>query len=259
MNESKAQDGYFSPALPRILAHRGFTADSATAENTIEAFRAALELGATHLESDIQVTKDGVPVLFHDDDLLRVAGLPRKISEIPLAELRGLSLISGGKIPTLREALVELPTARFNLDLKVWGAVVPAVELIRELGAQNRVLVSSFSDRRRAKAIGLFDVPVVSSAGSMRVLALWLAAKLRLSWLIEWLSRPIQALQIPVGQGPIRLDSPDFIARMKVAGLELHYWTINEADEMLRLVGLGADGIVTDRTDIAVKTLRKPS
>jgi glycerophosphoryl diester phosphodiesterase len=259
MNEPKAQEGYFSPALPRIFAHRGFAADGAAAENTIDAFRAALELGATHLESDIQVTKDGVPVLFHDDDLLRVAGLPRKIIEIPLAELRGLSLISGGKIPTLREALVELPTARFNLDLKVWGAVVPAVELIRELGAENRVLVSSFSDRRRAKALSLFNRPVVSSAGSVRVLGLWFAATLRFGWLIRFLARPVQALQIPTGKGPVRFDSTAFILQMKAVGLELHYWTINEADEMLRLVGLGADGIVTDRTDIAVKTLRKPS
>ena len=46
---------------------------------------------------------------------------------------------------------------------------------------------------------------------------------------------------------------------MKAVGLELHYWTINEADEMRRLISLGADGIVTDRTDIAVKTLRMPS
>jgi glycerophosphoryl diester phosphodiesterase len=143
--------------------------------------------------------------------------------------------------------------------LKVGGAVVPAVELIRELGAENRVLVSSFSDRRRAKALSLFDRPVVSSAGSVRVLALWLAAKLRFSWLIRLWARPVEALQIPTGKGPIRFDSPAFIRQMKAVGLELHYWTINEADEMRRLISLGADGIVTDRTDIAVKTLGMPS
>jgi glycerophosphoryl diester phosphodiesterase len=259
MDQSNGSQGYFSPALPRIFAHRGFAADHAAAENTIQAFRAALELGATHLESDIQVTQDGVPVLFHDDDLLRVAGLPRKINEVTLFELMELPLLEGGKIPTLREALTELPSARFNLDLKVWPAVAPSVELIRELGAENRVLVSSFSDRRRAKAMRLFDKPVVSSAGSVRVLALWLAAKLHFGWLISALAHPVQALQIPTGKGPIRFDSPAFMRQMKAVGLELHYWTINEADEMLRLVALGADGIVTDRTDIAVNTLRMPS
>ena len=255
MNKSQRSEGYFSPALPRIFAHRGFAADHAAAENTIQAFRAALQLGATHLETDIQVTKDGVPVLFHDDDLQRVAGLPRKINEVTLAELSHLQLLDGGKIPTLREALVELPSARFNLDLKVWGAVDVSVDLIRELGAENRVLVSSFSDRRRAKAIARFEHHVVSSAGSMRVLGLWLAAKLRFGWLIRTLATPVQALQIPTGKGPIRFDSPGFMRQMKAVGLELHYWTINEAEEMLRLIALGADGIVTDRTDIAVKTL----
>lgn len=259
MNKMRDSEGYFSPALPRIFAHRGFAAKPGVAENTIQAFRAALELGATHLESDVQVTKDGVPVLFHDDDLLRLAGLPRKINELPLAELMNLPLIDGGNIPTLREALTALPAARFNLDLKVWGAVIPAVEVIRELGAESRVLVSSFSDRRRAKALSLFNSSVVSSAGSVRVLALWLSAKLRLGWLIRVLSSPVQALQIPTGKGPIRFDSPAFIRQMKAAGLELHYWTINDADEMQRLIRLGAHGIVTDRTDIAVKTLRIPS
>jgi glycerophosphoryl diester phosphodiesterase len=255
MDKSRSSEGYFSPALPRIFAHRGFAAAHGVSENTIQAFRAALELGATHLETDIQVTKDEVPVLFHDDDLLRVAGLPRKINELTLVELLDLTLTDGGKIPTLREALIELPGARFNLDLKVWPAVEPSIKLIRELGVENRVLVSSFSDRRRAKALRLFDSPVVSSAGSVRVLGLWLAAKLRLGWLIHALARPVQALQIPTGKGPIRFDSPTFMGRMKAAGLELHYWTINDAEEMLRLVALGADGIVTDRTDIAVKTL----
>lgn len=259
MDEPQAQEGFLSPALPRIFAHRGFAMAEGVAENTIPAFRAALELGATHLESDIQVTKDGVPVLFHDDDLLRVAGIPRKIDELLVDEVRALALIDGGNIPTLREALTALPEARFNLDLKVWGAVVPAVELISELGAENRVLVSSFSDRRRAKALSLFTRPVVSSAGSLRVLGLWFAASLRMGWLIRLLARPVQALQIPTGKGPIRFDSPAFIRRMKAVGLELHYWTINEADEMRRLISLGADGIVTDRTDIAVKTLRMPS
>jgi glycerophosphoryl diester phosphodiesterase len=88
---------------------------------------------------------------------------------------------------------------------------------------------------------------------------LWFAASLRVGWLIRLLARPVQALQIPTGKGPIRFDSPAFMSQMKAAGLEVHYWTINEAEEMRRLISLGADGIVTDRTDIAVKTLRMPS
>ena len=255
--DSKDQS-YLPPALPRIFAHRGFAA-AGLVENTLPAFRAAIELGATHLESDIQVTLDGVPVLFHDENLARVAGLPQKISELTIEELSELANTKSFEIPTLREALTELPTARFNLDLKVSAAIAPTASLINELGAQERILVASFSESRRGKTVKAISGSVVSSAGGTRVLALWLAAKLGLGLAVRRLASPIQALQIPVKQGPIRFDSPSFIAQMTAAGLELHYWTINDSAEMRRLIGLGAHGIVTDRTDIAVKILGKAS
>ena len=248
---------YLSPALPRIFAHRGFAAAKGLVENTIPAFEAAVRLGATHIESDIQVTKDGVPVLFHDSDLFRVAGLPRKVHELSLEELHEIELAPGVRIPSLEEALKLLPEARFNLDLKVWAAVSPSVEIIRENGAEDRVLLTSFSDRRRARAVRLLGTPVAGSAGSSRVIALWLAAALRLRPAIGWLAKPVQALQIPTSIGRIRFDSPRFMRQMKRAGLEIHFWTINDADEMNRLISIGADGIVTDRTDIAVNKLRK--
>jgi glycerophosphoryl diester phosphodiesterase len=246
---------YLSPALPRVFAHRGFAVAPGVSENTIPAFFAALELGATHIETDVQVTKDGVPVLFHDIDLFRVAGIERKIHELTSDQLAEVWLSDGGRVPTLREALVELPEARFNLDLKVWAAIQPVTELVRELNANDRVLLSSFSERRRAAAISALGMPVVSSAGGMRVLGLWAASKLGLESLIHRLAKPVHALQIPTGKGLIRFDSPAFISSMTQAGLELHYWTINDADEMRRLIGLGAHGIVTDRTDVAVNTL----
>ena len=258
MRNASVDRGYLSPALPRILAHRGFAAPGLV-ENTLAAFRAALELGATHLESDIQVTKDGVPVLFHDDDLARLAGLPQKIADVTSVQLVEIAKAKGFEVPTLREALTKLPAARFNLDLKVSGAIAPTAALINELGAQERIMVASFSETRRSVTVKAIVGSVASSGGGTRVLALWLAAKLRLRPLIRGLAAPIEALQIPVKQGPIRFDSPAFIRQMTAAGLEIHYWTINEAEEMLRLIGLGAHGVVTDRTDIAVNTLRMPS
>lgn len=259
MGNESVDQGYLSPAPPRIFAHRGFAAAPGLVENTIAAFRAALDLGATHLESDIQVTLDGVPVLFHDDDLLRLTGLPRNIASITSAELAQIAQANNFEVPTLREALTALPTARFNLDLKVSGAIAPTADLINEIGAHERILVASFSESRRVKTVKAISGSVASSAGGTRALALWLAAKLRLRPLIRSLAAPIQALQIPVNQGPIRFDSPAFIGQMTAAGLELHYWTINDSAEMQRLIGLGAHGIVTDRTDIAVKILGKAS
>jgi glycerophosphoryl diester phosphodiesterase len=259
MQTPEASYPYLSPALPRIFAHRGFAAAPGLVENTIPAFQAALELGATHIESDIQVTKDGIAVLFHDDDLTRVAGLPQKISEIESEQLLAIDLGGGVRIPTLREALTTLPEASFNLDLKVFGAIDPSVAIIRELEAEHRVLLTSFSEARRNAAILQFTGSVASSAGGARVLGIWLAAKLRFNGLVRHLAAPVQALQIPTRSGLIRFDSPGFITAVSSAGLELHYWIINEPAERQRLIARGAHGIVTDRTDLAVNTLGKPS
>lgn len=245
---------YLSPALPRIFAHRGFAKNDA--ENTLEAFYSAIIAGATHIESDLQVTRDGVAVLFHDDDLLRVAGLPLKISQLTLGQLQGLELIDGGLIPTLEQALTAFPSARFNLDFKVWGVIESATEVINRLRANDRVLVASFSDRRRVAALKQLDGKVASSAGSARVIGLYIAYLLGFKVIIKRLAKPVQLLQLPVKAGVMRFDNPKFISAMAKAGLEVHFWTINEPAEMTRLIGLGAHGIVTDRADLAVNTLR---
>jgi glycerophosphoryl diester phosphodiesterase len=245
---------YLSPALPRIFAHRGFANNHA--ENTLEAFKSAIFAGATHIESDVQVTKDGFAVLFHDDNLSRVAGLPLKISELTLVRLQGLALTDGGYIPTLEQALKAFPSARFNLDFKVWGALEPAAEVINRLRANNRVLVASFSDRRRVAALKLLQGRVASSAGSSRVFGLYIAYLFGFKALINRLARSVQLLQLPISAGLMRFDNRKFIAAMSKAGLEVHFWTINEPAEMTRLIGLGAHGIVTDRVDLAVNTLR---
>lgn len=261
MHKQPPSFSYLSPARPRVLAHRGFAHANSAIENTIDAFKAALELGATHIESDIQVTSDGVAVLFHDDDLMRVAGLPQKVSQLTAQQLRDVDLGAGARIPTLAEALEQLPMARFNLDFKVLSAVAAAAKDIKAANAEGRILVASFSERRRKLAVEALTTNAVaaqsiaSSAGSARVLALWVATKFSADWLVRLLTREIAALQIPTSSAGLRFDSPAFISKIKATGCEIHYWTVNEVDEMTRLNALGADGIVTDRTDIAVNTL----
>lgn len=248
---------YLSPDQSRIFAHRGLAIDAGVDENTILAFEAAVVAGARYIESDVQVTSDGVAVLFHDDDLARVAGISKRIDELTMEELSEVRLSLGGSVPTLEQALMQFETINFNLDVKVWGAVEPAAEVINRLGVHNRVLVSAFSERRRRAALRLLEYPVASSAGSGLVIVLYVASKLRLNFLMRVFSKSADAVQVPVGKGPLRFDSPGFISRVKKAGLEVHFWTINEVSEMTRLVELGADGIVTDRVDLAVNLLEK--
>jgi len=253
---------YFDGPKPRILAHRGLSFVGAQDqpsidENTIQAFTNAQQVGAQLIESDIQVTKDGVAVLFHDDDLARVAGIKRKVRDLTLVDLQKVTLEFGSRIPTLREALMALPNAKFNLDFKVSGAIKPAVRIIEELEAQDRILVACFSDGRRRQALGLLKRPMASSAGSLTVIRLWLAAKLGNAKSISRLSKGLQALQIPTSSGSINLSTPKFIKAMHDAGLELHYWTINDPAQMLELLQLGADGLVTDRADLAVEVVER--
>lgn len=253
---------YLSPdlrrGLARVLAHRGLATDDqgeTTDENTIAAFRAAVDAGADYVESDIQVTADGVPVLFHDDDLARIAADPRKIADLSWAELSQIVLPHGQRIPSLEQAFTELPGVHFNLDFKVAGAISPAAEIINRLGVADRILATSFAERRRKRAVSLIDGAVAESAGSIRVIALYLAFVLKLRPWFNWLAKPVECLQIPVHAAGMTFGSASFIDWAHRAGLECHFWTINEPDQMRELLLLGADGLVTDRAELARKVV----
>jgi glycerophosphoryl diester phosphodiesterase len=246
----------YPTTAPRVLAHRGLTIGAkgeSIDENTIPAFARALEVGATHVESDIQVTADGVAILFHDDDLSRVAGLPARVSQLHSSEIAQLELEHGGSISTLEQVLREFPEARFNLDFKVAAAVEAGAKVIADAGAQGRVLIASFSDARRLAAQRLLS-GAVSSAGSGSVLAAKLSSLLGYRGMRAAL-RGAATIQVPVSSGPLTFASESFIGALKRIGVESHFWTINEVAEMHRLIALGATGIVTDRADLAVEAL----
>lgn len=239
----------------KILAHRGLVSRFAP-ENTLASFSAAVFAGADIIETDVQVSADGVPIIFHDDDLFRMANSSKKVSDCSFAELQRIDLGNGQKIPSLEQALRAFPTTQFNLDLKSEKSVGPTVKTIEELRAHSQVLVSSFSEARRLRAMRLFSEPVKTSAGTSKVIKLFLAQKLGLFRVFKKCSAGSDALQVPVRSGPIRFDSPGFISYSRKAGLEIHFWTINSPSEMLRLADLGASGLVSDHCDLALATLR---
>jgi len=252
-----SQLAYFSPSGTHVFAHRGLCLDGIQ-ENTVAAFSAALEAGATHIETDVQATSDGVAVLFHDDDLARIAGINRDICDVNLSDLRKLNAATA-QIPTLDEALAALPTARFNIDIKRSNAIAPTVAAIIKHSAADRVLVSSFSEKRRKTALrALSDAGfrVATSAGMTKILALYLCVRLGLLGGFRSLSREIDALQIPFDQKGLALTHPRLLNFAAASGLRVYYWVVNDAAKMHELVELGADGIVTDRADVAVAKLR---
>jgi glycerophosphoryl diester phosphodiesterase len=243
-----ARTAYFEAPLPRVLAHRGLSQHRDDIdENSLEAFAQAISHGATHIESDVHATKDEIAVLFHDSDLKRVAGIDRKISALTFEELSEIRLLNGSTIPSLAQGL-ELGV-RLNLDIKSKLAIAPTVREIERLGAHDRVLVSSFSSARRRKALSLLSTPVATSASMREVILAW--ASHQIGGLgFEALVRGLDAFQIPPARGPIKFATASFIARAKSNGVEVHFWTVNELDQMQSLLELGADGIVSDRIDL---------
>ena len=242
---------------PRIFAHRGLTFQgdkSVAAENTLQSFELALAAGADYLESDIQVTKDKVPVLFHDGDLTRLVGKKARVSDLTLSQIKQIELPHLGKIPTLEEALTAFPEAKFNLDLKTPHAEKVGIQTILKLKAENRVLVSSFSESSRKRALAISPTPLATSAGSSKVLLSYLLARAGLEKSLAKQLVGIDALQIPTRLYGIDFTHPNFLEKVLPLGVEIHFWTINNPKTMLELCALGAHGIVTDRADLAVKT-----
>jgi glycerophosphoryl diester phosphodiesterase len=245
--------GYLSPAKFKIFAHRG-TTELGAQENTIEAFEHALACGADYLETDVQATKDRRAIIFHDSNLTRLLGISQKASALSLAEIRKLGESRGVQVPLLEDLLLKFPNARFNIDVKAQNAVSETVATIEKMSANNRVLVSSFSSKRRLAALRALP-GVATSADSGRVLLLLVGTGLRSSRIIDAALAGLDALQIPTHAWFLRLDTSSIIEACHQRGVEVHYWTINDPTEAKRLQRLGADGIVTDRCKLMVLEL----
>ncbi len=131
---------------PIAFAHRGGAEEFP--ENTLRAFRHAVNLGFTHVETDVHATADGVAVAFHDHSLDRVTDGRGAVRDLAWSRLRRALVAGSDPILRLDELLEELPDTRVNIDPKSDAAVGPLAEVLRRSGAVERVCVCSFSDRR---------------------------------------------------------------------------------------------------------------
>lgn len=243
---------YLDGLPPRVLAHRGLAVDAP--ENSMLAFVHAMDAGASYLETDVHATADGVAVLAHDPSLDRVAGRDLTIEAMLWQDLAAVDLGRGEQVPGLREALLALPDARWNIDLKSDAAVVPAVRAVVEAKAADRVLLTSFSERRRRQAQAL--LPTAATSASQAIVAKALVAlRLGMRGALERILEPVVALQVPRRAGRVEIVTERSVAALHAAGVEVHVWTVNEPDEMRELLDLGVDGIVTDRCDLAVRVV----
>ena len=247
---------YFDLPAPRVLAHRGLAIDAP--ENTLLAFERAAAVGVDYVETDVHVSADGVAVLAHDPSLGRVAGRDVEVARLTMDELRSVDLGQGQAFASLEEALDAFPDLRFNIDVKAPGAVAPAVAAIERTRAASRVLLTSFSERRRLQ-LGVLVPQAVTSAGSRGVITTRLVSALRWPAAVGLARRGAAALQVPERVGRFRLVTAGFVEAVHRAGAEVHVWTVNDPADMARLLDLGVDGLVTDRADLAIPLIASRS
>ena len=253
--------GYFSGPTPRVFGHRG--AAGLAPENTLPSFALALSLGADILELDVHASRDGVILVLHDATLERTTNGGGAVRDQPWAALRSLDAGhqfsrdgrdfpyrgQGVRIPTLESVLKLFPLARCNIEVKqqeppIVGAVV---EVVRRLGAEGRVLLTAEHDdimqdiRRQGGSIatGFSATEVADFIRHLRT---------EPSGAYE---PPGRALQIPARFGDVELVTRDSVLAAHRYGIEMHVWTVNQHEEMVRLLALGVDGIMSDLPGLA--------
>ena len=236
---------------PIAFAHRGGASEAP--ENTMPAFEHAVRLGYRYLETDAHVTSDGVLIAFHDDRLDRVTDRTGVIAELPWSEVGAAKVDGRESIPLLEDLLAAWPDVRINIDPKQDAVAEPLAAAIVRTGATDRVCVGAFSDKRIAKVKALTGPGLCTSMGPREVARLVSASR----------GGPGRAgvlapcAQVPPRQGRVPLVTPRLVDTAHRFGVQIHVWTIDDAQEMARLLDLGVDGIMTDHPQVLKDLLIK--
>jgi glycerophosphoryl diester phosphodiesterase len=238
-------------ATPRVWAHRGDSAH--VTENTLEAFAAARAAGADGIELDTMPCRSGELVVFHDDDLQRLAGRAEKIAALSLAELRKVRLPGDTRISTLAEVLDATRDLEVNVEIKSPGAgkagAAPAevARLVRAHRAADRVLVSSFDPWALVQIHGLapdLATGFLFHAGETMVA--------RRGWLAPW-----------VGASAMHpehvLCTAVTVSAWRRAGYAVNVWTVDDPARLRELAGWGVDGVFTNDPAAARVAMAPPA
>jgi glycerophosphoryl diester phosphodiesterase len=251
-----------SGASPLTFAHRGGA--GLRPENTLSAFQGAIELGCSHVETDLRLTRDGIIVLMHDARLERTTNGVGQVSDFTLAELQrldaGYHFSIDGKtfpergrghvIPSFAELVAVSPSGvGFNVEIKERGRPDLPLALWQFLGAHDladRVIVAAEQHALVRDFRRLSGARVATSASRREILEFVFASRVGVAALLRI---DYQALQIPVSANNWRILTPGLLAAAHGLGVAVHVWTIDEASEMHRLLDWGVDGLMSDYPD----------
>lgn len=252
-----------------VFAHRGGA--KLAPENTMPAFANGLALGSDGIECDIHLSRDGVPVVFHDKTLDRTTNASGPVSARTAEELSRVDAgyqfmaLDGSRpfrgrgigVPRLETVLTEFREVRVIIEMKQGEpALARAVaDVLRRTNAVDRVCVGSFY--RRGLAVLRAEHPAIATSASENE-ARWTLYR---SW-CRWpfgAARPYCAFQVPEHAGRLRVVSPAFVAQAHRDGARVDVWVVDAPEDMRRLFSWGVDGVITDRPDVAVPIARDVS
>ncbi len=223
-----------------IQAHRGVTGPGAP-ENTLPAVAAAIAAGADTIETDVQMSRDGVLVMAHDSDFSRTGGVARKVWDLDYAQIRRIPLGGTRQIaPTLGDFLAAAKgRARVNIELKHYGNHQP--------GLAARVVAA-------VNAAGMAGDVVIQSLEFAPLAQVRAAApQIPIGYLLSFNVRDPSRLAVDfIAVEQSRIDR-SFIARSHRRGQLVYAWTVNSQADMERLIDLGIDGLITDEAALAAQ------
>jgi len=252
---------FFEYSRPLVFAHRGGCALGP--ENTLAAFDLGLAAGADGLELDVHLSADGIAVVHHDATLDRTTSASGPIVSRTAAELAGIDAgcrfadrgtfpfrNQGVGIPTFAEVLRRYPDTRIIAEMKVdspeMGEAVASD--VRRAAATERVCVAGYGARSVAAARAA--LPEMASS----------ACHAEVRWAVyrTWWYRPVGharygGYQVPEHNGRLRIVSPRFIRYAHEAAIKVQVWTVDDERDMQRLLEWGADGLISNRPDVAVR------
>lgn len=267
---SNLSSRYFAPPRPRIFGHRG--AAGLAPENTLPAFALGAAMNAEYLELDVRGTRDGTVVVIHDPTVDRTTDGEGAVADLSFAALERLDAGyrftydgrhfpyrgQGVRIPTLESVLRRFPGHPFNIEVKqAQPPIVDAIlAIVRAAQATERVLLAAEHDEimQVIRAVAGRDVATGMSTGDV---VDFIARCREGRW--EGYTPPGLALQVPPSYGGVELITPDTVAAAHRLGVEVHAWTINDAEEIERLLALGVDGIMSDLPGMAAAIVARRS
>lgn len=225
------------PDARPIIGHRG--ASGEYPENTLLAFDRAIEQGADALEFDVRATRDGVPVVIHDATVDRTTDGKGTVADLVVDALRRLDAGCGEHVPRLDEVLAQFHTTPLIIELKEARVAPAAADLIREAGAESRILVGSFE---RAALRPFESALYLRAAARGETLRWWLTSRLGLA------NRhtPYGAFTVPERHSGVTVVDRRFVGAARRSGLPVHVWTVNDPADARRLRAIGVAGLITN-------------